>query len=194
MYQFYRLLVLLCTLLILNGCLSIGTDSKPVTLFRLNPVLIDSTQADTPILKLNVSSGSLLNSQRLWVFQTDGRVAAFSGARWAMTLPELYKQTLTNALEQSGSAVVVESPAESSNLHIAIRDFQIEQMASGSVAVVGINATWSSIDGERQHRLIRSTISASLESAQNVANAMNKANEDVLQQLQEWIIGKATSV
>lgn len=193
MYQFYRLLVLLCMLLILNGCLSIGTDSKPVTLFRLNPELSHSTQTDMPTLKLNVSSGSLLNSQRLWVFQADGQVAAFSGARWAMTLPELYKQTLINALEQSDSAVVVESPTEVSSLHIAIRDFQIEQTPSGSVAVVGINASWMSIDGERKHRLIRSTIPASLDSAQNVASAMNKANEEVLQQLQQWVAIKAVS-
>ncbi len=189
MNNFFRLVVMLLGLVILSGCLSLGPDSKPVTLFRLDPVVSDSAVEQEPMtLKLSISSGSLLNSQRLWVYQEDGKVAGFAEARWAMPLPELFRQTLISSLEQSGTAIVLESPARAPTLRVAIRDFQIQKTDTGAEAIVAIKATWISMDGEDiRHQLIRVSESANLDSATSVAAAMDTANRNVLRQLQAWL-------
>lgn len=183
-----RLLTAVWLAVMLSGCLSLGGDSKPVTLFRLNPVVTEA-DVDEPIaLKLSISSGSLLNSQRLWVYQHGTQVAGFADARWAMPLPELFRQTLISSLEQSGVAIVLESPARVPTLRVAIRDFQVEQGSNGAQAIVSIKATWIDFSGDNiRHRLIRANEGVGLDSAENVAESINEANQTVLRELQEWL-------
>ncbi len=189
MSSFFRLAVLLSMTVMLSACLSLGPDSKPVTLFRLDPVVSEARVEQPTPLKLSISSGSLLNSQRLWVYQGDGKVAGFAEARWAMPLPEMFRQTLISSLEQSGTAIVLESPAQVGTLRVAIRDFQVDNAAGAAQAVVAIKATWIDLDGENiQHRLIRASESANLSSAESVAGAMNSANQSVLKELRQWLL------
>lgn len=193
MSSFFRLVMMLTGIVMLSGCLSLGPDTKPATLFRLDPVVSES-QLDEPIaLKLSISSGSLLNSQRLWVYQEGGKVAGFAEARWAMPLPELFRQTLISSLEQSGTAIVLESPARVPTLRVAIRDFHVASVDGTSAdALVAIKATWIDLEGEDiQHKLIRVSESASLESAGSVAGALDEANQAVLQELQSWLLSAA---
>lgn len=188
MNNLLRLMIMLLALVILNGCLSLGPDSKPVTLFRLDPVVSDSSAEQPMTLKLSISSGSLLNSQRLWVYQEGGKVAGFAEARWAMPLPELFRQTLISSLEQSGTAIVLESPARAPTLRVAIRDFQVEKTSTGAEAIVAIKATWIGLEGENiQHKLIRASELANLDSAGSVARAMDEASQTVLLELQTWL-------
>ncbi len=192
MSHIFRSLVLLVLAAVLSGCLSIGGDSKPVTLFRLNPELETpgSDQAAIP-LKLSISSGSLLNSQRLWVYHQDSQVAGFAEARWAMPLPEMFRQTLINSLEQSGTAIVLESPARAPTLRVAIREFQIEAGAANADAVTSIKASWVNMEGHISHKLFRSSEPVSLDSASSVATAMDRANRQILGELQQWLLTEA---
>lgn len=185
-----RLLTAICLTALISGCVSIGSDSEPVTLFRLNPVTTP-VDVDEPLaLKLSISSGSLLNSQRLWVYRDGTQVAGFAGARWAMTLPEMFRQTLISSLEQSGTAIVLEPPARVPTLRVAIRDFQVEEGDNGAQAVVAIKATWIGLEGDDiRHRLIRATENVSLNSADSVARAMNAVNQKVVRELHDWLLG-----
>ena len=179
---------MLSGIVVLTGCLSLGPDSKPVTLFRLDPVVSESSADSAIPIKLSISSGSLLNSQRIWVYQNEGKVAGFAQARWAMPLPEMFRQTLISSLEQSGTAVVLEPPARAPTLRVAIRDFQVNAAGSDAKAVVAIKATWIGLgDEEVQHKLIRASESVSLDSAESVARAMDEANREALQRLKQWI-------
>ncbi len=188
MGYFSRSVILLLLPAVLSGCLNIGGDSKPVTLFRLNPVVEKAEGGEAAIpFKLSISSGSLLNSQRLWVYQGDTQVAGYAEARWAMPLPEMFRQTLISSLEQSGTGIVLEAPARAPTLRVAIRDFQIEANDLNATAIVAIKASWIDLEGNISHQLIRATESTMLDSASNVAVAMNKANQQVLRELQEWL-------
>lgn len=184
-----RLQKVMISLIVLGvaGCVNIGSNTEPVQLFRLKPITQSINNPQPTPLRVSVSSGSLLNSQRLWVVQSGNRISGFEGARWAMPLPELWEQTLIRSLEHSEAAIVVESGSEYGSLSVALRDFQVESGDSKTTIKIALQATLEQPGQSTRHELFSAEADASLSDSVSLSVAFNSANEKALQDLVEWV-------
>jgi len=187
--QLNQCLVIFIALLALTACLSISNESEPVSLYRLSAVEVPSS-ADAPVmaLALSINSSRLLDSQRLWVMQADRRVQPLANFRWAMPVPELFRQTLIETLESSGVALAVDSAASHGHLRLELRAMQIEVDAEQqSQARVSVLASLLGVDAAAHSRLFEVRRDATINSSGSAAAALDQASQQMMTELAAWL-------
>ncbi len=187
-YRHLRVSVLITLMLLsLTACLSISSDANPMQQYRLTAAALQSLSADPAApMQISVNSSRLLDNQRLWVMRADRRVQPFADFRWAMPVPELFRQTLIETLESGGVALAVDAAA--AELHIELRAMEIEIDTTQRAWVrVSALATWSVARQPAVNRLFEVREEAAIDSADSAAAAVDHASQQMLTALADWL-------
>ena len=187
--QINQCLLSVSMLLSVSACLSISSESPALPLYRLTAAEVQSA-ADVPTLAIAISSNSsrLLDGQRLWVMQADRRVQPLADFRWAMPVPELFRQALIETLEASGVAVAVHTPASNERLQLELRALQLELDPAGQAqAHIAVLASWSGKNDAHANQLFEVRRDAVITSADRAAAAMDQASRQLLVELSGWL-------
>ncbi|WP_319782498.1 ABC-type transport auxiliary lipoprotein family protein [Oceanisphaera sp. IT1-181] len=187
----------------LSGC-SILPKTEPVVFYRLPPVeSVYSRVWTPPSLPLTVrikqpDSSGLLASNRIAVIPADNQLSAYQGARWASSVPILFRDQITDAWLQSGRIqhVINDSKPLAADRELAgsLRAFQTEYINGQPTVVIHFDAQW--ID-PNQRTLLASRRFSVTEPAVNpevpaIVAAFGVAQARLSQALLEWVLTQPT--
>ena len=185
----------------LSGC-SILPKTEPVAFYRLPAVASASLSMSSqrqPTLPLTVrikqpDSSGLLTSNRIAVIPSDNQLSAYEGARWAASVPLIFRDQITDAWLQSGriAHVINDSKPLAADRELAgsLRAFQSEYINGQPTVVIQFDAQW--IDPHSRTLLASRRFSVS-EPAMNsdvpaVVTAFGVAQARLSQALLDWVL------
>ncbi|ART82829.1 hypothetical protein CBP31_09495 [Oceanisphaera profunda] len=187
----------------LSGC-SILPKTEPVVFYRLPPVQTAHSNVTTPpALALTVrikqpDSSGLLVSNRIAVIPADNQLSAYQGARWASSVPILFRDQVTDAWLQSGRIqhVINDSKPLAADRELAgsLRAFQTEYINGQPTVVIHFDAQWidpnsRTLLASRRFSVTEPTATAEVPA---VVAAFAVAQARLSQALLEWVLAQPT--
>ncbi len=179
---------------LLAGCISLGPD-VPDSLLTLTPTtdasaeMVTSGTASTAIAIQEPTAPQRLNVTRVPVQIDDTNVAYLEGATWVERPARLFRNLLAETIRaRSGRLVIGEENyalTPENQLRGALREFGYD--ARSSSVVVRYDAI-RDVNGEAmQTRRFESVVSGVPAEAGPVGAALNRAANDVAQQVADWV-------
>lgn len=187
----------------LSGC-SILPKTEPVVFYRLPPAqAVNSSVTRSPALPLTVrikqpDSSGLLASNRIAVIPADNQLSAYQGARWASSVPVLFRDQVTDAWLHSGRIqhVINDSKPLAADRELAgsLRAFQTEYINGQPTVIIQFDAQW--IDPNHRTLLAsrRFSVTEPMTNAEvpAVVAAFGVAQARLSQALLEWVLAQPT--
>ena len=186
----------------LSGC-SILPKTEPVAFYLLPIVQTPAGSINTkPSLPLTVrikqpDSSGLLAGNRIAVIPTDNQLSAYEGARWATSVPILFRDQVLDTWLASGRILHVLSDqhplAADRELAGSLRAFQSEYINGQPTIVIQFDAQW--IDPNSRTLLASRRFNIS-EPARNsdvptIVAAFGVAQARLSQELLDWVLSLA---
>lgn len=186
----------------LAGC-SILPKTEPVTYYRLPPAPTVSLASQPPLaltvrIKQPDSSG-LLAGNRIAVLPNANQLSVYQGARWASSVPILFRNQVQDVWLQSGrfKHVLNDDTSLSADRELSgsLTAFHSEYISGQPTVVIQFDAQWSD---PKMRTLLASRRFTVTESAANgqvpaVVAAFAVAQARLSQQLLEWVLSMAAS-
>lgn len=182
----------------LTAC-TILPKTEPVTFYRLPSVQAASANQPQSVLALTVriqqpDSSGLLAGNRIAVIPTDNQLSAYQDARWATSVPILFRDQLLDTWLESGrfKHVINDSKPLAADRELAgsLRAFQTEYLNGQPTIVIQFDAQW--LDPQSRTLLASRRFSVT-QPATNaevpaVVAAFGVAQARLSQQLLDWVL------
>lgn len=183
----------LAALLLLGGCLSFG-PKVPDTLLNLTAraaVAPGSGAGGTlggAIVVLEPEAEQRLDVTRVPVRIDDARVAYLKDAVWVERPARLFQRLLAETIRARGDRLVLDAdPGTGQGTRLAGRLIDMGYDARSSTAVVRFEAVRTRPGERLDTRRFESTVSGIRPKAGEVGPALDRAANDVAQQVAEWV-------
>lgn len=180
--------------LALSGCISLGKD-PPDRLFNLTPQVQAaagtgaSGSADTALAILDLQAPQKLNVTRVPVTTGDSTLAYLQDAQWVEKPARLFGQLLADTLRARGNRLLVGGTD---------LEFQAASKLSGTLSAMDYDATLGAVvvrfdavlqtgDSQVLTRRFESVIAGVPAEAEPVGEALNRAANQVADEVAEWV-------
>lgn len=185
----------------LTAC-SILPKTEPVVFYRLPPPT-SVTLTPQPPLALTVrikqpDSSGLLTGNRIAVVPTTNQLSAYQGARWATSVPILFREQVLDAWLQSGliAHVISDSQSLSADRELtgSLNAFQTEYISGQPTVVIQFDAQWLDPNSRTllASRRFNVTEPAANAEVPAVVAAFSVAQARLSQQLLNWVLAMPT--
>ncbi|MGO4999761.1 ABC-type transport auxiliary lipoprotein family protein [Oceanisphaera sp. W20_SRM_FM3] len=181
----------------LTAC-SILPKTEPVTFYRLpSAEVIRSATARPLALTVRIKqpdSNGLLAGNRIAVIPTTNQLSAYQGARWATSVPVLFRDQVLDAWRQSGliAHVINDSQSLSADRELtgSLNAFQSEYRQGQPRVVIQFDAQWLDPNSRTllASRRFDVTEPAANSNVPAVVAAFGVAQARLSQQLLEWVL------
>ncbi len=183
----------------LASCGSILPKAEPLEILQPQVhVALDPAwpQADWQLTVSRPSANDMLDTPRLAVSPTPGRIEVYKGVAWDDTLPEVVQQSAIAAFEDSGKlhAVVGRGGGTRADfgLQMDLRDFQAVYRTPAGPPQVELTVSARLVDFASSRvvatRVFRQSVPASSTDVHAVANAFDGALANLLHELVGWTL------
>ncbi|NLA51417.1 MAG: hypothetical protein GX860_04710 [Alcaligenaceae bacterium] len=193
--SFIKLLTVSSLVLLLGAC-SIFPKAPQMTVYPLpqRDVQRHSTVAVDKVLSVATPYAiSYLDTNRIVVMTPQHSLAVMEGIRWDDLGPIVFRDSLISSLRRANiySAVINDGTGVGDySLRSDLQDFQMDYSVQPAEAVISIDATLISLKARSQaYKTASFTARAALsaESDEAVVNAFADANQQLQQQLIQWL-------
>lgn len=187
-------------LLLLVGCSGLRSHEPTAQIYRLHltetSAAVRQAEAGATLAVSRPTAASGLDTDRIAVLLSDGRLDYYASSRWAGSLPDVLQTALIDAQRKNGRwrAVLTDTSAFSTDqqLQVEVRQFHAEYPAAGgppSVHVVleGMLGPRSSHEVQRTLRA-EARVPASADRMLPVVAAFNAALAEAMKQLDVQMI------
>lgn len=141
-------------------------------------------------------SSRVLDSERLFIAQPDGRLSAWQGVRWADPAPVLLRDRIVEAFMRDGrsTSVITDSTPMSADMELrsTLRAFQLEYRGTEAIAAVRVRLDVQLVDpakrtaiASRRFEAIQATGS---KREADVVGAFGVATDVLAGQIVEWAV------
>jgi cholesterol transport system auxiliary component len=193
-----HVLPIVCALA-LSGCGDILPKQEPMEILTSQVHVVPDPSWPQATWQLAVSrpvANDMLDSSRMAVVPTPGRIEVYKGVSWDDTVPEIVQTAAVQAFEDSGKIVAVGRQSNGLRtdlaLHLDLRDYEAVYHEAGKppeVAIV-LNAKLVDFAGSRAiaSKTFRQSVTASSTDVHAVAQAFDEALTAVTHDLVGWTL------
>lgn len=183
--------------LALSGCLGLGGGKTPASLLTLTPAKLApagaraSGKTADAVLVLEPETDKRLAAVRVPVQVNDAEVAYLADAVWVERPARLFRALLAETLRAKGGRLVIDDVqgAGSAGVRLSGRLLEMGYDARSQSAVVRFDAMTTNARGEVATRRFESVVAGVSAKPGSVGPALNRAANDVAQQVTEWMGG-----
>lgn len=184
--------------LTLSGCMSLLPDPAPAdTIYRLSAANEGVPQSpDAKVIRIDrPKAASILQGQDVIISPDGRRLASAAQAKWAESIPDMIQNSFVDILaERSGLVGVVPSSGARTDtrVHLTIKSFEArfdQGEMSAPIAVVHYAATLSNASTRNLLGTfdVKKTVRASDIRVSTIVEAMDRANQQALNAITDWL-------